>query len=157
MAEQERGQKEYDAFWKSYFDAETENYKKILSDPKKVFSGKLSELAAEFNMDEIVFAGFIDGINSSLKKEYRLDSLKSTSKIDLNIDLEKLYKNMLNAKANWLYELPEWDPIFTEEKRKELAREYKASKMYVKPVKPGPNEPCPCGSGKKYKKCCGRN
>ena len=20
-----------------------------------------------------------------------------------------------------------------------------------------PNEPCPCGSGKKYKKCCGRN
>jgi hypothetical protein len=22
--------------------------------------------------------------------------------------------------------------------------------------KPGPNEPCPCGSGKKYKKCCGR-
>jgi hypothetical protein len=23
--------------------------------------------------------------------------------------------------------------------------------------KPGRNEPCPCGSGKKYKKCCGRN
>ena len=20
--------------------------------------------------------------------------------------------------------------------------------------KPGPNDPCPCGSGKKYKKCC---
>lgn len=26
----------------------------------------------------------------------------------------------------------------------------------VKKVKAGPNEPCPCGSGKKYKKCCGR-
>ncbi|MGZ8095308.1 MAG: TPR domain-containing protein, partial [Methylosarcina sp.] len=24
------------------------------------------------------------------------------------------------------------------------------------PKKPGRNEPCPCGSGKKYKKCCGR-
>jgi preprotein translocase subunit SecA len=24
-------------------------------------------------------------------------------------------------------------------------------------VKPGRNEPCPCGSGKKYKKCCGQN
>jgi len=24
------------------------------------------------------------------------------------------------------------------------------------PPKPGRNEPCPCGSGKKYKKCCGR-
>ncbi|MBR1588378.1 MAG: SEC-C domain-containing protein, partial [Kiritimatiellae bacterium] len=21
----------------------------------------------------------------------------------------------------------------------------------------GRNDPCPCGSGKKYKKCCGRN
>jgi hypothetical protein len=26
---------------------------------------------------------------------------------------------------------------------------------YVAPVKIGRNEPCPCGSGKKYKKCCG--
>ena len=23
-------------------------------------------------------------------------------------------------------------------------------------TKIGPNDPCPCGSGKKYKKCCGR-
>ena len=23
-------------------------------------------------------------------------------------------------------------------------------------AKPGPNDPCPCESGKKYKKCCGR-
>jgi uncharacterized protein YecA (UPF0149 family) len=23
-------------------------------------------------------------------------------------------------------------------------------------VKPGRNDPCPCGSGRKYKKCCGR-
>ena len=26
----------------------------------------------------------------------------------------------------------------------------------VKPAKIYPNDPCPCGSGKKYKKCCGR-
>ncbi len=26
---------------------------------------------------------------------------------------------------------------------------------YVAPYKPGRNDPCPCGSGKKYKKCCG--
>ena len=24
----------------------------------------------------------------------------------------------------------------------------------VKKIKIGPNDPCPCGSGKKYKKCC---
>jgi preprotein translocase subunit SecA len=27
----------------------------------------------------------------------------------------------------------------------------------VKDNKVGRNEPCPCGSGKKYKKCCGKN
>ena len=37
-----------------------------------------------------------------------------------------------------------------------------AARMLVKPEtvkrsgRPGPNDPCPCGSGKKYKKCCGR-
>ncbi len=28
---------------------------------------------------------------------------------------------------------------------------------YVAGIKVGRNEPCPCGSGKKYKKCCGKN
>jgi len=28
-------------------------------------------------------------------------------------------------------------------------------KPYIAPPKTGRNEPCPCGSGKKYKKCCG--
>jgi len=31
---------------------------------------------------------------------------------------------------------------------------YKPSPV-IKPAKTGRNEPCPCGSGKKYKKCCG--
>lgn len=37
--------------------------------------------------------------------------------------------------------------------------EYSESKQQpVKPEMPkiGRNEPCPCGSGKKYKNCCGR-
>ena len=32
-----------------------------------------------------------------------------------------------------------------------------ARKPVVKAVKVGRNDPCPCGSGKKYKKCCGAN
>ena len=27
---------------------------------------------------------------------------------------------------------------------------------FVKEKKIYPNDPCPCGSGKKYKKCCGK-
>ncbi len=32
----------------------------------------------------------------------------------------------------------------------------KTSKIISKKYKVGRNDPCPCGSGKKYKKCCGR-
>jgi len=34
--------------------------------------------------------------------------------------------------------------------------DYAAPEPVVKPAKIYPNDPCPCGSGKKYKKCCGR-
>ena len=27
----------------------------------------------------------------------------------------------------------------------------------TRPGRPGRNEPCPCGSGQKYKRCCGRD
>lgn len=30
------------------------------------------------------------------------------------------------------------------------------TKPIIKEKKPGRNDPCPCGSGKKYKKCCGK-
>ena len=39
----------------------------------------------------------------------------------------------------------------------ELYKVQKSSKTVVKPPKVGRNDPCPCGSGKKYKKCCGAN
>ena len=32
-----------------------------------------------------------------------------------------------------------------------------ANKTVRKRKKVGRNDPCPCGSGKKYKKCCGRD
>jgi uncharacterized protein YchJ len=35
-------------------------------------------------------------------------------------------------------------------------RERQVSQFKQDMVKPGRNDPCPCGSGKKYKKCCGR-
>ena len=53
--------------------------------------------------------------------------------------------------------LKEWDDILTEERRKELYKESRNSTTVVKGKKIGRNDPCPCGSGKKYKKCCGKN
>ncbi len=41
---------------------------------------------------------------------------------------------------------------------KELKQEQQGKvETVVKEKEPGRNEPCPCGSGKKYKKCCGAN
>jgi len=38
-------------------------------------------------------------------------------------------------------------------KKKQTERIYKTPPL-IKPKKKGRNEPCPCGSGKNYKKCC---
>ena len=61
------------------------------------------------------------------------------------------------AKADWLYELPQWKEIYSEEELKKLYKEQKESTTIRKEKKIGRNDPCPCGSGKKYKKCCGKN
>lgn len=39
---------------------------------------------------------------------------------------------------------------------RQLAEIEKSVKQEPKKIKIGRNDPCPCGSGKKYKKCCGR-
>ena len=91
-----------------------------------------------------------------LKNPNPIEEMEKDTVVTLDIDLEKLYYNMVAAKAEWLYELPQWDHILTQERRKELYKEQKSSMTVVKPPKIGRNEPCPCGSGKKYKHCCGR-
>ena len=144
-------------YWNSYFAMETENYKKMLDDVSIVHKGTLADLAKEFDMTDVVFTGFIDGINSSLSHEpYVLEELTPESEISLDIDLEKLFYNMVDCKANWLYNLPQWDNILTREKRDELIRAWRKSGQAVSQKTVGRNDPCPCGSGKKYKKCCGK-
>jgi uncharacterized protein YecA (UPF0149 family) len=61
---------------------------------------------------------------------------------------------MLNAKADWLYNIPAWDGLLTIEDRKEIKKQFNKDHIVVNDNKVGRNDPCPCGSGKKYKKCC---
>ena len=63
---------------------------------------------------------------------------------------------MLDAKAEYLYTLPQWEGIFSVEKRKEIQKQYRDSVVVRNENKIGRNDPCTCGSGKKYKKCCGK-
>lgn len=144
-------------FWANYFNIEKEIYKKILADSDKVREGSVESLAKEFDTELNYFVGFLDGINDSLVKPNPVEEMDKKTKVNLTYDKEKLYYNMVAAKANWLYGLEEWEPLLSEERRKELYREQKSSNTVVKGKKIGRNDSCPCGSGKKYKKCCGAN
>ena len=143
-------------FWTDYFMIEKGIYEKLLSNPKEVVKGTVKELAEKYEVEVLTMVGFLDGINDSLKVPNPIEEMDENTEVNLGYDLETLYKNMVDAKADWLYELPQWNSIFSEEKRKELYKEQKKSGTVVKEPKIGRNDPCPCGSGKKYKHCCGR-
>ena len=151
--------KAQDRLWNSYFAVEKGIYERILSDPSRVYEGTIGELAELFGTDIETMTGFMDGIDESLKGyQNPLETMDETTQLRIEIDPEMLYYNMVGAKATWLYGLKEWDAILTEEKRHELYRKNKASGTIKREGrKIYPNDPCPCGSGKKYKKCCGRS
>ncbi|MDD6196043.1 SEC-C metal-binding domain-containing protein [[Clostridium] aminophilum] len=152
-------QKQQTELWNRYFEVEKGIYEQILSAPETEVKGTVKELAEKYGTDVQTMTGFLDGISESLK-DYKnpIETMEEDTEVRILIDPEKLYYNMVEAKATWLYELPQWDSILTQEKRTELYRAQKASgtirregrKIY-------PNDACPCGSGKKYKKCHGKN
>lgn len=144
-------------FWSRYSAAETVIYSSILADPSVKMKGTVREQAEKLGVDKVLFMGFLDGINDSLRQKLEIEDMTEDSEFELDIDPEKLYFNMLDAKADYLYTLPEWDSILSDEKRAEITKAYRRSKTVVKEPKIGRNDLCPCGSGKKYKKCCGKN
>ena len=154
--DQEANQGDIQRFWSKYLDIEKGIYEQLLSDPDTEVKGTVKELADKYGQEVMTMTGFLDGINDSLETPNPIEEMEEDTVVSLKFDKEKLYKNMVAAKADWLYELPQWEPIFTEEKRRELYLEQKKSGTIVKGPKIGRNDPCPCGSGKKYKKCCGR-
>ncbi|MDD6795430.1 MAG: SEC-C metal-binding domain-containing protein [Clostridiaceae bacterium] len=64
-------------------------------------------------------------------------------------DSEEIVRTVMNVYNNThMWGLKGLTPIELEKRR---------TTTIVKEKEPGRNDPCPCGSGKKYKKCCGRN
>ena len=143
--------------WNEYFLKEKEIYEQLLKNPDEVVTGTVKELAEKYDVDLMTMTGFLDGINDSLKEPNPIDEMEEDTTVQLGFDKELLYKNMVGAGADWLYDLPEWEPIFDEDTRKRLYKEQKDSGTFRRAeVKIMPNAPCPCGSGKKYKRCHGR-
>ncbi len=153
----ERSVEEYKKVVENYLGRERDVYAYLLSHTDEIVEGTIAELGKRFNMDEVEFLGFVDGINTSLVNgEYDLTDFTGESSVKLEFDLKKLYWNMLDAKAEWLYNLPQWKDLLSDIERATIKREYNKAKTVVKAKKVGRNEACPCGSGKKYKQCCGK-
>ena len=144
-------------FWVSYFQAEKGVYEQLLANPlADPVHGTVKELAEKYGQDVMTMVGFLDGINDSLKVPNTIETKDEDTKVNLALDYEMLYMNMFECNAEWLYTLPQWDGIFSKAKRDELYKIQKSSKTIIKAPKVGRNDPCPCGSGLKYKKCCGK-
>jgi len=154
---QQTDKKVMEAFWKEYFEYEKGVYEKLLENPDETVTGTVKELAEKYELPLEIMVGFLDGINDSLKEANPIEEMEEDTVVNLGFDKESLYKNMVDAKADWLYNLPQWNAIFDEEKRHALYLEAKKMNTIVKPKKVGRNDPCPCGSGKKFKQCHGRD
>ena len=148
---------ELQKLWTDYFQKERDIYAELLKNPDEEVKGTVKGLAEKYNVDLMTMVGFLDGINDSLKEKNPIDTMEEDTEVSLGFDKELLYKNMVAAGADWLYGLKEWEEIFDEDKRKELYKEQKNSRTVKNEMKVCPNDPCPCGSGKKYKKCHGKN
>ena len=119
-------QGELQRFWQRYFLLEKGVYEKLLTNPDEVVEGTVKELADKYGLSVLEMAGFLDGINESLVEPNPIDTMEEDTKVSLAFDKVKLYL------------------------------EQKKSGTVIVGKKVGRNDPCPCGSGKKYKFCCGR-
>jgi tetratricopeptide (TPR) repeat protein len=122
-------------------------------------------------INQLYDAGYVEEYIAGTKEEVQRDfGVKSpvTSKNPL-LSIYEQYDEILDA---WYFGDDE-DPVGWQDVDEELEKgvfddiisidenkhqeSYSNDSPFRKPPKIGRNEPCPCGSGKKYKKCCGKN
>jgi len=76
--------------------------------------------------------------------------LPESSIADLRDKAPDLITDMVIALNRWTKGYPQSDLLLPEEEPLGSVVPFRANKV-------GRNEPCPCGSGRKYKRCCGAN
>ncbi len=155
MAYNERGEA-LGSFWDQYMPLEQKIYEDIIGNKTKSVKGTVKEISDKYNFEPVLLMGFLDGINDATGNTLNMEELTEDSKVNITIDFEKLYKKMVEYKADHLYSLKEWANVYSEEELASFYKEQKTSRTVVKDKKVGRNDPCPCGSGKKYKQCCAK-
>jgi len=141
--------------WDEYLAEEKNVYKGLLSKKQQLAEGTVEEIAQSLGLSNVYMAAFLDGIQEAVDGLPPVEELVAETEIKLEIDFKRLYKQMVEYKAEDLYKLKEWDDIFSLEEQKEFYLEQKRAHTIIRGEKIGRNDPCTCGSGKKYKRCCG--
>ena len=100
---QEADKAQLQKFWTNYFLIEKGIYEKLLANPDEVVRGTVKDLADKFEVEVMTMVGFLDGINDSLKVQNPIEEMDENTEVNLGFDKELLYKNMVDAKADWLY------------------------------------------------------
>ncbi len=132
-----------------------ETFNKIIENPEKVENAKA---CVEFFLNNDKFSAniikkiaerhenFMDVVNKLLDTKYTLDELLETYK-------SRYLENKIFSSTTVLYKSKAFSKtlgIIEEDIEKPSLEGIDLSKV-------GRNDPCPCGSGKKFKKCCGAN
>ena len=151
----------YEKILKAYNSADTDN----LTDAALIGFIVCDVLEADFHelmpvINQLYDAGYVEEEIPGTKKEVERDFGKKNPNTWKNpiLSIYEQYDEIVN---NWY----KWDEGAEEETFEEIRNwmgndltETEAENSPVrKQPKIGRNEPCPCGSGKKYKKCCGKN
>ena len=90
------------------------------------------------------YKNFMQVVNEVLEKEYTFEELIKEYK-------SEYLKNRLYSSATVLYCSNAFSSVF------DVISAPKPEAQVSAVEKVGRNEPCPCGSGKKFKNCCGKN
>ena len=96
---QQTDKKVLQKFWTDYFMIEKGIYEKLLSEPDVKVKGTVKELAAKYEIPVMTMVGFLDGIDESLIVPNPIEEMDEDTEVNLIFDKEKLYKNMVDAKA----------------------------------------------------------
>ena len=99
-SEEMQNSKEGQKLWENYFTLEKGIYEKLLANPSEIVEGTVQELADRYEVPLSMMVGFLDGINDSLKEANPIDEMEKDTQVKLDIDLEKLYYNMVNVRQN---------------------------------------------------------
>ena len=72
--------------------------------------------------------------------------------VEYKIEAKRLWENFFDQ-----FEFLLFQAFFALEEKEKIKPKENFKVYHPKGKKIGRNDPCPCGSGKKYKYCCGRN